>query len=69
MINWFVKEIYDFGLQPRVDNEMIEIMMEYAKYWTLEEENMLVTLWMLFGRPIIKMGELSNIYKLRNNGW
>jgi hypothetical protein len=55
MINWLVGELFDSGLQSLVNDKGIEIVMEYAKYWTCEEENTLVTLWILLGRPEIRI--------------
>ncbi|KAK9155576.1 hypothetical protein Sjap_003056 [Stephania japonica] len=42
LIEWLVKDLYDFGLQPEVQNgKTIKLYAEYAVNWLCKEENAL----------------------------
>ena len=47
MIKWFVSYLYDYGLQPNINGNKIEICIEYAMNWTYIETNILMVLWVL----------------------
>ena len=53
LIERLIYELYNFGIQPINDIRYIEIWMEYAMYWTQDEENTLTSLWYLLGKPMI----------------
>ncbi|KAK9155569.1 hypothetical protein Sjap_003049 [Stephania japonica] len=56
LIDCLVDDLYNFGLQPEVQNgKTIKLYAEYALNWSSNEENALVTLWTLLGCPKIEI--------------